>query len=89
MQIALQIENGNQSIFNALNAFLKSHSDLKFRLEKNTNRQIYKMSEKDEAKFKETLRLLEKGELEFMSIDEAKAKTTEHLRKLGANIWEF
>ena len=80
MQIALQIENGNQSIFNALNAFLKSHSNLEFRLEK--NRQIYKMSEKDEAEFKETLRLLENGELKFVSIDEAKKRTSEHLQKL-------
>ena len=84
MQIAVQIEDGNQSIFNALNAFLKSHK-LNYRIEKSTKK-IHTMSEKDEADFKETLRLFKNGELKFMSADEAKAKTAEHLRKLGANI---
>ncbi|MDA3057724.1 hypothetical protein OFN97_01140 [Campylobacter sp. VBCF_05 NA6] len=82
MQIALQIENGNQSIFNALNAFLKSHNDLKFILEKNTKRKIHIMSEKDEADLKDTLRLLEKGELKFISADEMKKRTDKHLANL-------
>ena len=82
MQIALQIENGNQSIFNALNAFLKSHSNLEFRLEK--NRQIYKMSEKDEAEFKDTLQLLKNGELKFIDADEMKKRTDKHLANLKA-----
>ncbi|MDA3076437.1 hypothetical protein OFO12_03515 [Campylobacter sp. JMF_04 NA10] len=82
MQIALQIENGNQSIFNALNAFLKSHNDLKFILKKNTKRKIHIMSEKDEADLKDTLRLLEKGELKFISADEMKKRTDKHLANL-------
>ncbi|MBO4576585.1 MAG: hypothetical protein J5680_05680 [Neisseriaceae bacterium] len=86
MQITLQIQNGNQSIFNALKAFLKTHSDLNYQIEKNTNAQIHTMSAEDEARFQETLRLLEKGELKFMSLEEAKAKTAEHLRKLGAMV---
>ena len=86
MQITLQIQNGNQSIFNALKAFLKTHSDLNYHIEKNTNAQIHTMSAEDEARFQETLRLLEKGELKFMSLEEAKAKTVEHLRKLGAMV---
>ena len=82
MQIAVQINNGNQSIFNALKAFLKSHSELDFEIAKNTKQKIHYISEADEARFKETLRLLENGELKFVSIDEAKKRTSEHLQKL-------
>ena len=37
------------------------------------------MSLEDEERFQETLRLLEKGELKFMSLEEAKAKTNKKL----------
>ena len=84
MQITLQIQNGNQSIFNALKAFLKTHSDLNYQIEKNTNAQIHTMSLEDEERFQETLRLLEKGELKFMSLEEAKAKTDKKLAELKA-----
>ncbi|MBP3207050.1 MULTISPECIES: hypothetical protein [unclassified Campylobacter] len=80
MQIAVQIEDGNQSIFNALNAFLKSHK-LNYRIEKSTKK-IHTMSEEDEADFKETLRLFKNGELKFMSADEMKKRTDKHLAKL-------
>lgn len=38
MQITLQIQNGNQNIFNALKAFLKTQSkELDFKIEKNNS----------------------------------------------------
>ena len=86
MQITLQIQNGNQSIFNALKAFLKTQSNLNYQIEKNTNAKIHTMSAEDEARFQETLRLLEKGELKFVSLEEAKAKTTAHLKELGVTV---
>ena len=57
----------------------QSHSDLNYQIEKNTNAQIHTMSLEDEERFQETLRLLEKGELKFMSLEEAKAKTNKKL----------
>ena len=83
MQISLQIQNGNQQIFNALKAFLKSHSGLDFEIVK-TNKKIHYLSEADEADFQETLRLLEKGELEFVSADEMKRRTDKGLEKIKA-----
>nr|MBP3725206.1 hypothetical protein [Campylobacter sp.] len=38
MQITLQIQNGNQNIFNALKAFLKTHSELDFDIRKDTKK---------------------------------------------------
>ena len=84
MQITLQIQNGNQSIFNALKAFLKTHSDLNYQIEKNTNAQIHTMSAEDEARFQETLRLLGKGELKFISTAEMKKRTDKKLEELKA-----
>ena len=84
MQIAVQINNGNQSIFNALNAFLKSHSELDFEIAKNTKQKIHYMSEADEAEFKDTLRLLKNGELKFIDADEMKKRTDKHLANLKA-----
>ncbi|MBP3220753.1 MAG: hypothetical protein J6M43_01785 [Neisseriaceae bacterium] len=82
MQITLHIQNGNQNIFNALKAFLKTQSDLEFYIEKNTHRQIHHMNKEDEDNFQETLRLLEKGELKFVSAEEMKKRTDERLQKL-------
>ena len=84
MQITLQIQNGNQSIFNALKAFLKTHTDLNYHIEKNTNAQIHTMSLEDEERFQETLRLLEKGELKFISMEEMKKRTDKKLAELKA-----
>ncbi|MDA3048220.1 hypothetical protein [Campylobacter sp. JMF_08 NE1] len=40
MQITLLIQNGNQSIFNALKAFLKTYPELDFKIEKNNSPKI-------------------------------------------------
>ena len=40
MQIAVQIENGNQSIFNAIKALLKTHPELNFKIQKDTSKTI-------------------------------------------------
>lgn len=44
------------------------------------------LSLKDEAKFKDTLEKYYKGELKFISLDEAKEISKQHLRKLGTNV---
>lgn len=88
MQITLQIQNGNQSIFNALKAFLKTHTDLNYQIEKNTNAKIHTMSAEDEERFQETLRLLENGELKFISMEEMKKRTDKKLEKLKAKYAE-
>ena len=84
MQISVQIENGNQRIFNALKAILKAQPNLNFHIEKNTGKGSYCLSKADEADFKETLRLLEKGELEFVSADEMRARTDKGIAKIKA-----
>ncbi|MDA3047577.1 hypothetical protein [Campylobacter sp. JMF_08 NE1] len=44
------------------------------------------LSEEDTIKLKEIYDKNKKGELNFVSFDEMKNRTTEHLRKLGAKI---
>jgi len=68
MQIALNIQNGNQTLFDALAAFLKTQPNLKFKLQKSkTKRTINGFTPEFEAELlaelRETKEAYEKGKI--------------------------
>lgn len=77
---------------------IKSLTNLLFRIDPNAtitqnsshidlqNAPSYKLDSKDEKRLKETLKLYQKGKLNFHSFDEAVAQSNEKLRSLGATI---
>ena len=78
----LTIENADNKLLEILNA-LNAYKTKPYKIIKSED---YKLSSLDEKDFKKRVKKYEKGELEFVSFDEAIKHSNKYLKKLGAKI---
>ena len=82
--ITIQAEN---STIDKILSFIKEKK-LDINLVSKNDDEFLELSPEDEAKFRDTLDRYYKGELNFISFEESKAKSREFLKSLGADIWK-
>lgn len=80
--MVLTIENADNKLLEILNA-LNAYTTKPYKIIKT---QDYKLSSADEKELKKRVKKYEKGELEFVNLDEAVEHSNNYLRKLGAKI---
>lgn len=78
------IKNADNEVLEMLEKLKATKQDLE--IECCEDSKEYRLSEEDEAHLQETLRLYREGKSKSYTLEEAKAMTSQTLKKLGANV---